>query len=177
MKTPIKKMGFEKNPATGQVVGIPTTSLDVGFLGPTLEFLTLPEDEQNDFCLLKALMPSGAFVPFHSHPDTEDFIIISGETQGLRKNGEGYEWVVAKAGDYVHVPSGAPHAWRNVSSEPMISLVTMTKKLARFVQEIGRPVTGEPVPPEYFERFAATAAKYGHWIATPEENAAIGIHL
>jgi mannose-6-phosphate isomerase-like protein (cupin superfamily) len=168
---PREGRNLEKNPATGLVVE---------FFGPMLEFLTLPEDEHNDFCLLKGLMPSDTFVPFHSHPDTEDFIIISGEAQGLRQktdDTEGYEWIVAKAGDYIHVPSGTPHAWRNVSSEPMVSLITMTKRLARFVQEMGRPVTGEPVTPEYFARFAATAAKYGHWIATPEENAAIGIHL
>lgn len=166
--------------ATGSLEKNPTSGLIVEFFGPMLELLTLPEDAHNDFCLLKGLMPPGTFVPFHSHPDTEDFIIISGEAQGLRQKtdgAEGYEWVIAKAGDYVHVPSGAPHAWRNVSREPMISLIAMTKKLAEFVQEMGRPVTGEPVTPEYFDRFAATAAKYGHWIATREENAAIGINL
>jgi quercetin dioxygenase-like cupin family protein len=168
MKKSREKMSLEKNPTTGLVVE---------FFGPTLEFLTLPEDEQADFCLLKGVMPSDTFVPFHSHPDTEDFFIVSGEGLGLRQGAEGYEWVVAKAGDYVHVPSGAPHAWRNVGSESMVSLVTMTKDLARFVQEMGRPVTGEPAPPDYFARFAATAARYGHWIATPEENAAIGINL
>jgi mannose-6-phosphate isomerase-like protein (cupin superfamily) len=156
----------------------PTTGLVVEYFGPTLEFLTSPDDSQNDFCLLKGTMPPGTFVPFHSHPDTEDFVIISGEGIGLRENPDGsFEWIEAKAGDYVHVPNGALHAWRNVSSEPMISLVTMTKKLARFVQETGRPVTGEPATPEYFAYFAATAAKHGHWLATREENAAIGIHL
>jgi hypothetical protein len=36
----------------------PTTGLVLEFFGPTLEFLTLPkDDEHNDFCMLKGTIP------------------------------------------------------------------------------------------------------------------------
>jgi quercetin dioxygenase-like cupin family protein len=75
-------MSLEKNP---------TTRLIVEFFGPTVEFLTLPEDEHNDFCVLKGTIPPGVSVPLHSHPDTEDFFIISGSVDGLRHDTEGYK--------------------------------------------------------------------------------------
>ncbi len=96
-------MSIEMNPTTG-------VRLDV--FGPTVEFLTSPQDAQNDFCVLKGTIPPGVFVPLHSHPDTEDFIVTSGEVQILRQDTEGYEWIVAKAGDYIHMPSGAPRSHR-----------------------------------------------------------------
>lgn len=163
-------MSVEKNPSTGLVVEL---------FGPTLEFLTSPEDERNDFCGLKGTIPPGHAVPLHSHQDTEDFLVVSGAVEGLRQGAEGYEWVAAKAGDYVHVPAGARHAWRNVSDEPVVTLIITTKRLGRFFRETGRPVTGapQPVTPEDLTRFAAVSDRYGYWNATPEENAAVGIHL
>jgi hypothetical protein len=92
---------------------------------------------------------------------------------------EGYKWIEAKAGDYIHVPSGAKHAWRNVSAEPVVNLIITTKRLGQFLKETGRPVTCTPQPmtPEDLARFAAISTRYGYWNATPEENAAVGIHL
>jgi quercetin dioxygenase-like cupin family protein len=163
-------MSLEKNPTTGLVVE---------FFGPTIEFLTLPEDEHNDFCLLKGTIPPGVSVPLHSHDDTEDFLVLSGSVEGLRHDTAGYGWVAADVGDYIHVPHSARHAWRNVSDEPMVNLIITTKRLGRFFQEAGRPAAPgpQPVTPEDLARFAAICAKYGYWNATPEENAAVGIDL
>jgi quercetin dioxygenase-like cupin family protein len=163
-------MRMEKNPTTGLVLEL---------FGPTVEFLTSPEDQRNDFCVLKGTIPPGTSVPLHSHPDTEDFLIIAGSLEGLERDAEGYQWIGAKAGDYLHVPGGARHAWRNVAGEPVVTLIVTTKRLGRFFQEAGRPATGvpQPVTPEELERFAALCAEYGYWNATPEENEAVGIHL
>ena len=165
-----KDMGTEINPTTG-------VHLDV--FGPTLEFLTSPQEAHNDFCVMRGVIPPGVIVPLHSHPDTEDFFIISGEVQALKQVQTGYEWIAGKAGDYIHVPSSARHAWHNVSSEPVVALLITTTRLGRFFQETGRPVTGAPrqVTPEDLAHFAAVAARYGYWNATPEENAAAGIHF
>ena len=161
-------MGLEKNPTTG---------LTLEFFGPTVEFLTSPDDEQNDFCVLKGTIPPGVSVPLHSHRDTEDFLVISGSMEGLRHDSQGYRWIEAKAGDYIHVPSGAKHAWRNISDEPVVNLIVTTKTLGRFFREAGRPATGAPQPmtPEDLARFAAISARYGYWNASPEENAEVGI--
>jgi quercetin dioxygenase-like cupin family protein len=110
--------------------------------GPTVEFLTSPQNAQNDFCVLRRTIPPGVFVPLHSHPDTEDFLVISGELEGLRQDSEGHTWIGAKAGDYIHVPSNARHAWRNLSVAPIVVLIITTKKIGQFFQEVGRPITG-----------------------------------
>jgi quercetin dioxygenase-like cupin family protein len=161
----------------------PATGICVDLMGPTVEFLTSPQETGTDFCLLKGTIPPGVSVPLHSHPDTEDFIVISGEVQALRQGKAGYEWIAVKAGDHVHVPGNSRHAWRNISSAPMVTYIITSTKLGKFFQEVGRPIasTDPSVPAEsiadFLARYAAVAAKYGYWDATPEENAAVGIYL
>ena len=110
-------LSLAKNPTTGRVVE---------FFGPTVEFLTSPDDEHNDFCVLKGTISPGSAVPLHSHADTEDFLVISGSVEALQDNGQSYTWISAQAGDFIHVPGNARHAWRNVSSEPLVSLIITT---------------------------------------------------
>jgi quercetin dioxygenase-like cupin family protein len=163
-------MNLEKNPTTGLVVEL---------FGPTVEYLTSPDDEQADFCVLQGAIPPGTSVPLHAHADTEDFLILSGSIEGLRYDTAGSTWVTARAGDYVHVPGNARHAWRNVSGESVAMLMITTKRMGRFFQEVGRPAASAAQPPTSAElaRFAAVSARYGYWNATPEENAAAGIEM
>ena len=107
----------------------------------------------------------------------EDFLVISGELEGLRQDSEDHTWIGAKAGDYIHVTSNARHGWRNISASTVV-LITTTK-IGQFFQETGRPVTGTPLPvtSEDLVRFAEISAKYGYWNASPAENALVGIHL
>jgi quercetin dioxygenase-like cupin family protein len=163
-------MTLEKNPSTGEVLEV---------FGPTVDFLTSPRDTSAEFCVIKGTIPPGVSVPLHSHADTEDFVIISGEVEGLRVEGESHDWIEGKAGDFFHVPSSVRHAWRNVSRAPTVVLIITTKKLGRFFQEIGR-ATAEAagrVTLEDLARFAAVSARYGYWNATPEENLRVGIQL
>ena len=163
-------MYTELNPTTGQVFDL---------FGPTVEFLTLLEEEHNNFCVLRGVIPPGVVIPLHSHGDREDFFVLSGEVEALRQGPQGYEWVAGKAGDYFHVPGNGQHAWRNVGSLPLVALMITTPKLGRFFQETGRPVTGtpQPVTPEDLAHFLSVSNTYGYWSATPEENAAVGIHF
>ena len=71
-------MSTEVNPTTGQCVDL---------LGPTVELLTSPQEASIDFCLLRGVIPPGVSVPLHSHPDTEDFFVISG---GYRRSGKAH---------------------------------------------------------------------------------------
>ncbi len=157
----------------------PPTDMRLDVFGPTLEFLTSPQEAHNDLCVMRGVTPPSVFVPLHSHLDVEDFFILSGQAQALKQVPGGYEWIDGKAGDLIHVPSGVPHAWRNVSNEPLVVLIFTTPKMGRFFQEVGRSVTGapQPVTPEDLARFLAVSAEYGYWNATPEENAAVGIPL
>ena len=151
--------------------------LDV--LGPTVEFLTLPSEADAVYCVMKGTVPPGVAVPLHSHPDDESFFILSGAIQALAQQGDSFEWLDVKAGGFIHVPSGAKHAWRNTSSEPAVGLITTTPRLGRFFQEVGRPITPEAPPPpptpDDLQHFTRVAAKYHHWLGSATENAAIGI--
>jgi quercetin dioxygenase-like cupin family protein len=143
--------------------------------GPTIEFLTW----SNEFCVMRGMIPPGAVVPLHRHPDAEDFFIVSGTQQVLVDTPGGLEWRDAHAGDYVRIPGHVPHARRNVSAEPAVDLIVTTARLGRFLQKVGRPVTDSFVPPTLAQlmHFLDAAADYGYLMSSPEANAAIGITL
>lgn len=155
--------------------GTPGQVLDV--FGSTVEFVSWPSDPHGDFCVMRGVVPPGVTVPLHSHDDAEDFLILAGTQQVLTEGEEGLRWAEAHAGDYVRVPGGTLHAHRNVSGQPAVDLIVTTSRLGRFFQEVGRPVTDTPQPPDPAElaRFVATAARYGYTLGTPEQNAAVGI--
>ena len=104
--------------------------------------------------------------------------MISGSKQVLTEGEGGLDWHRVNAGDYVHIESGTPHAWRNDTSEPAVDLIVTTRRMGRFFQEVGRPAENAvPPSPEDVACFADLAATYGYSLATPEENAAVGIEL
>jgi mannose-6-phosphate isomerase-like protein (cupin superfamily) len=155
-------------------------SFDV--LGPTIQFLTPPGDEDDLPCTFRGTIPPGVVVPLHSHADPETFLMQSGEVEGLVASDDGAEWVRIGPGEVFHVPGDARHAWRNRSREPAVMFVVTTNRLCRFLRENGTPVASRSAPAgppsaEAIERFLATAERYGYWNATPEENAEVGLAL
>ena len=153
--------------------------LDV--LGPTVEFMVLPSESEGRYCVLKGTIPPAVSVPLHSHPDDESFFLFSGSVQALLQRQDTFEWITMHAGDFRHLPQEVRHAWKNQSNEPAVVIIVTTSRLGRFFQEIGRPVAPDtlPKPPSFadVQRFAEVAARYHHWLASPEENAAVGINL
>lgn len=151
--------------------------LDV--LGPTVEKLVSTSAGVASYCVMKGVIPPGLSVPLHSHPDDESFYLISGGVDVLLQKGTEFEWRAVKPGDFVHVPHDVKHAWRSTSREPSKSIIVTTPRLGQFLMEVGTPVSPDAVPlrpgPEAIERFMRTSARYGHWLGTPEENAAVGI--
>ena len=151
--------------------------LDV--FGPTVEFLTSPSEAEAVYCVMRGTMPPGVTVPLHSHPDVESFFLLSGAVQMLTQREDTCAWLDVKPGSFIHIPSGAKHAFRNTSSAPAVMLITTTPQLGRFFQEIGRPVTPDVPPPpptsEELEHFMRLAAYYHHWLVSPADNAAVGI--
>jgi hypothetical protein len=89
----------------------------------------------------------------------------------------GLEWRDARPGDYIRVAGNAPHAHRNIADEPAVDLVITTAAMGRFFREVGRPVGSPPPTADEVARFAETASRFGYLLATPEENAAVGITL
>ena len=113
-------------------------------------------------------------MPLHSHPEPESFIAVSGEVEGLLHADGSFRWIAIRPGEILHVPGGVPHAWRNRSQEPAVSLAVTEESLAAFFREVGTPAGAPPVP-DAAERFAEASLRRGHWLATPEESAAVGL--
>lgn len=153
--------------------------LDV--LGPTIEFLVPPAARGSGYCVFKGVIQAGGAVPLHSHPDDESFLLLSGQVSALLDDGASRAWRDVNPGEFVHVPANAPHAWKNNGGEPAVELVITTVRLGNFFQEVGQPLDATKPrigpAPEELQRFVDAARRYGHWLGTPAENAAIGITL
>jgi quercetin dioxygenase-like cupin family protein len=146
-------------------------------LGPTIQFIVLPAANDTP-CIMRGSIPPGVVVPLHSPPDPETFVQLSGEVDGLTESEDGFHWTSIMPGEVFHVPGGAKHAFRNRSRAPSISIVTTTPALGRFFLEVGSPIASDKPPTvETIQRFLETSNRYGHWNASPEENAAVGIAL
>ena len=147
-------------------------------LGPTVEFLTSPMAKDATYCVMKGSIPAGYSVPLHSHPDEESFYILSGSVEAMVQNNGNKKWTIMAEGDFVHIAADVRHAWRNNSDEPVQGVIITTPRLGRFFKEIGRPVAQgehlEPTPGQ-LQNFMKVAARYNHWLASPDENASIGI--
>jgi Cupin domain len=130
---------------------------------------------------LKGTIPPGISVPLHSHPDEESFFLLSGEVHALEQRKNGFERIKMNAGDFRHVPPGIKHAWKNESNASAVAIIVTTPRLGRFFLEVGNPVAAgafpKPPSPADVQHFAEAAARYRHWLGTPEENAAVGIRL
>ena len=105
--------------------------------------------------------------------------MLSGTQQALIQDGEGFRWRDLRAGDYIDVTGGVPHACCNTRNPPAMDLIITTPRLGRFFQAMGTLVGGPRKPPraEDVARLSALAAKYGYWNATPEQNGTVGIEL
>lgn len=141
-------------------------------LGPRIQFLTALSDKDDEYCLLKGIVPAGAFVPIHSHLERETFYVLEGQLEGLWQD----HWRTLRIGDVFDVPGRLKHAWRNTSAASASTLVVVPMRLGRFLREFGRPAeTAGPPTAADFERFIELARAYGYWLGSPADNAAIGI--
>lgn len=146
-------------------------------LGPTLQFVTRPDEVSGAPAILRGTIPSGGAAPLHSHPDPETFVQLSGELEGLAFDKNEPKWIAIRPGD---VPAGARHAFRNRTDGPAISIIFTTARLAAFFREVARPLSDGKAPGVTLgdlQHFLATAESYGHWNATPDENMEVGIAL
>jgi len=140
----------------------------------------LSPSREDAYCVMKGTIPSGVSVPLHSHADAESFYVLSGEAQALLETEVGLQWQTLRPGDFIHIPGGAKHAWRNVSGEPMAALITSTARLGRALREMGQLASegGKRIPaPADIQRLVEISERYGYWLGSREENAAVGIAL
>jgi quercetin dioxygenase-like cupin family protein len=141
-------------------------------LRPMNENLTEVSNHERDYCVIRCTLPAGAVVPMHSHADRETFYVVSGNLDAL--NGD--SWEELGPGDVFDVRDGAKHAWRNSSQVAASMICVTTTKLARFLQNISISALGSS-PEEHAQRFLELVHANGYWLASPEENAAVGLDV
>lgn len=149
--------------------------------GTLFEILASPEEVGDGICLIRGTLPPGVAVPLHSHPDFEVFYVLEGSVEVFQSTAGASRWRTIGVGAVVTVPGNVKHALRNASSLPAIMVVVTTSKLYEFFGEVSTPFDPKrrpaPPTPEEMRAFFGTVAKYGYWVASPDENAAIGLSI
>jgi quercetin dioxygenase-like cupin family protein len=147
--------------------------------GTLFEFLTSPDETGSEICLIRGTMPAGAAVPLHSHGDAEIFYVLEGSVEVFQAKSGIQGWVRLGPGNVVSISGNTKHALRNGASGSATIMVVTTSKLYKFFLEVTKPLDPDKpaAPPtrEEGQNLLKTAARYGYWMGSPEDNAAIGL--
>lgn len=138
--------------------------------GDTCTFKAISEDTNRRFTIFELSVPARAGPPLHVHQvEDEAYYILEGELE-MRDHKRVRK---LRAGDFVHIPPGTPHTFKNPGSQRCRILVFISPAgLENFFFEVGQPArAGEqaPVPgAEELERMLAAAPKYGLTLHLPD---------
>jgi quercetin dioxygenase-like cupin family protein len=83
--------------------------------GDFINFKTLSEDTPGELSVIQVTAAPQSGPALHKHPP-EVFYIVDGEFEFYGAQPE--DTIKAKAGDFIHIPSGAPHAYKNIGTTP-----------------------------------------------------------
>jgi quercetin dioxygenase-like cupin family protein len=139
---------------------------------PGNRYLTELTDGDGDYCVMQCTLPPGVIVPLHSHADRETFYVIDGHPDAFL----GDRWQTLGPGDVFDAQDGIRHAWRNSSGATVSMLCVTTMRMGRFLRDaaVGRASAD---PAKDAQRFLKLVQEHGYWLASPEENAAIGLTI
>ena len=119
-----------------------------------------------DYTLIDMLLPPGDQPPLHVHHESDEtFYVLEGEVEFLL----GDETTLAGPGDFVNVPRGTVHRFRNTGTETARLVLTFTPAgIERWFEETleraPNDVAVEDVPDNIDEvaaRYVAAAPRYG----------------
>src|SRR6266705_3164355 len=89
--------------------------------GDLYSLLATGEETNNAFFQFEAFVPEGGGPPAHVHSrEDESFYIVSGRLEILL----GDKTYQAKTGDFVYIPRGTIHRFKNVGRDAAVQLVT-----------------------------------------------------
>lgn len=142
----------------------------VSVVGDVYRFLATGEDTGGKYALLDAIVLPGGGPPPHVHSrEQEGFYILEGEvafSSGARKT-------VARAGSFIDMPPGVPHAFKNESGRPARMLIWVAPAgLEAMFLRVGTPLppgstTAPPPTGEEIQRLLEVAPRYGIEILAP----------
>jgi quercetin dioxygenase-like cupin family protein len=141
--------------------------------GDLYSLLATGEETNNAFFQFEAIVPEGGGPPAHVHSrEDESFYIVSGRLEILL----GDKTYQAKRGDFVYIPRGTIHRFKNVGRDAAVQLVTFVPAgVERFFREVfpavkDRNAAPPPVTEELIKRMNEAAPKYGMEFVPPPES-------
>jgi quercetin dioxygenase-like cupin family protein len=121
--------------------------------GVEVHYLATGASTDGLFGLYRWDMPPGVGGPgCHYHRTmSESFYILSGEVEVY----DGTGWKPARAGDFLHVPPGGLHGFRNDADSPASMLLHFAPGAPRegYFEGLARLAAGEQMSPEEFSAF------------------------
>jgi mannose-6-phosphate isomerase-like protein (cupin superfamily) len=136
------------------------------YWGPGDRYIFLVTGAQSDgaYFIMEAIVPPGGGPPAHiHHREQESFYVLEG-TLDVRM---GEEVVQASAGDFVHIPKGVVHSFRNTGDGLARQLVICSPSgLERFFEETLEEVADRSAPTpdntaSVVPRYLAAAPRHG----------------
>jgi quercetin dioxygenase-like cupin family protein len=145
--------------------------------GDLYTFLITGDESGGSYFTMEAQVPPGGGPPPHiHHHEEEQFYILQGEV--MLQAGD--QTIRASAGDFIHIPRGTVHAFRNDGQMLVKMLVTYSPAgLEKLFQQAFQPAADRATPPppptqESFARFRALEAEYGLETLLPGGSSASG---
>lgn len=132
--------------------------------GDRYTFLVTGEESGGAYFSMLAVVPPGGGPPAHVHRDEDETFYVLDGSCTFRL---GDERVEARRGDFVNVPRGMVHCFRNFTDEPMRMILTFTPAgIERFFEEtLERAYDLSLDPPDNIDevsaRYAEAAPRYG----------------
>lgn len=136
----------------------------VGMVGSAFTFLATGEQTGGKYALIEAFIPTGVGPPLHHHDnEDESFFMLDG---ALTITIDGEELHIQR-GDFVQLPKGSVHTFRNVRQQPAKVLIILSPAgLEKFFDKHGLPMEhkSDPPPPateEHIKDILTNASTYG----------------
>ena len=132
--------------------------------GDMYTFLVSGEREGGSFFAMEGRVPTGGGPPPHIHENEDETLyILEGECSVQL----GEERFVARPGDFVFLPRGVVHAFRNDGASRLRLILTFVPAgIEKYFEEVFEPAedrsaTPPPPTPELIERLVTAGARYG----------------
>jgi len=141
--------------------------------GDLYSMLVTGKESNNVFFQFEAFVPEGGGPPPHIHSrEDETFYVISGNLEILL----GDKTHLAKAGDFVYIPRGTVHRFKNIGKEMAVQLVTFSPAgVEKFFEEVfpavkDRKAAPPPITEELISNMNKAAPKHGLKILPPPDS-------
>jgi quercetin dioxygenase-like cupin family protein len=138
--------------------------------GSQMTFLITGKDTGGAFFMAEMSVPPGGGPPPHIHQrEDESFHMLEG-TMTIQVGGD---TITASSGDFVYLPRGVVHSFRNTGTATARALVLVTPAgLENFFAEVFEPAADRYAPPpaptkELIARSMAASARYGLVLLPP----------